>query len=232
MHARISTVAFLGIDIVDVDVQVHLGGGVGAFLHVGLPDKTIAESRERVRAALDGIHRARIQTIHAFCGSLLRERPVEAALDPQFVQLDEMQASAEFDRAFREWFDRVLENPPEGLVVAMERGLGASKVRALAEMMQMHRAVLPMAMPAVPMPDIDEFVDVLLINASELRTLLDGCDPDDPGADDIRKIITLADQVDILWVIDNSTSMINEQEAVALGAEDFISNLRKSGVIQ
>ena len=55
MHARISTVAFLGIDIVDVDVQVHLGGGVGAFLLVGLPDKTIAESRERVRAALAAI---------------------------------------------------------------------------------------------------------------------------------------------------------------------------------
>lgn len=31
--------------------------------------------------------------------------------------------------------------------------------------------------------------------------------------------------VDILWVIDNSVSMLNEQEAVALGAEDFIANL-------
>ncbi len=55
MQARISTVAFLGIEIVDVDVQVHLGGGFGAFVLVGLPDKTIAESRERVRAALAAI---------------------------------------------------------------------------------------------------------------------------------------------------------------------------------
>jgi magnesium chelatase family protein len=55
MQARISTVAFLGIDIVDVDVQVHVGGGFGAFVLVGLPDKTIAESRERVRAALAAI---------------------------------------------------------------------------------------------------------------------------------------------------------------------------------
>jgi hypothetical protein len=36
-----------------------------------------------------------------------------------------------------------------------------------------------------------------------------------------------SNQVDILWVIDNSTSMINEQEAVALGAEDFIANLAR-----
>jgi magnesium chelatase family protein len=55
MQSRMSTVAFLGIDIVDVDVQVHLGGGVGAFVLVGLPDKTIAESRERVRASLAAI---------------------------------------------------------------------------------------------------------------------------------------------------------------------------------
>jgi len=55
MHARATTVAFAGIDIVDVDVQVHLGGGLPAFLLVGLPDKTIAESRERVRAALAAI---------------------------------------------------------------------------------------------------------------------------------------------------------------------------------
>ncbi|MFM8678226.1 MAG: YifB family Mg chelatase-like AAA ATPase [Alphaproteobacteria bacterium] len=55
MHARATTVAFAGLDIVDVDVQVHLGGGLPAFLLVGLPDKTIAESRERVRAALAAI---------------------------------------------------------------------------------------------------------------------------------------------------------------------------------
>ncbi len=52
MVARINTVAFHGIDVVDVDVQVHLGGGLPAFAVVGLPDKTVAEARERVRAAL------------------------------------------------------------------------------------------------------------------------------------------------------------------------------------
>lgn len=34
-----------------------------------------------------------------------------------------------------------------------------------------------------------------------------------------------SNQVDILWVIDNSVSMLNEQEAVAAGADDFVSNL-------
>lgn len=52
MVARVNTVAFQGIDVVPVDVQVHLGGGLPNFNVVGLPDKTVGESRERVRAAI------------------------------------------------------------------------------------------------------------------------------------------------------------------------------------
>ena len=55
MVARINTVAFLGVNVVDVDVQVHLVAGLPAFSVVGLADKAVAESRERVRAALSAI---------------------------------------------------------------------------------------------------------------------------------------------------------------------------------
>ena len=59
MVARISTVAFQGIEVVDVDVQVQVASGLPAFTVVGLPDKAVAESRERVRSALDAIGRGR-----------------------------------------------------------------------------------------------------------------------------------------------------------------------------
>src|SRR3954470_8882846 len=52
MVARVNTVAFQGIDVVDVDVQVHIGGRLPSFMLVGLPDKAVGKSRERVRAAL------------------------------------------------------------------------------------------------------------------------------------------------------------------------------------
>ena len=52
MVARVRTVAFQGIDTVDIDVQVHIASGLPRFTIVGLPDKAVAESRERVRAAL------------------------------------------------------------------------------------------------------------------------------------------------------------------------------------
>ncbi|MGC6534697.1 MAG: YifB family Mg chelatase-like AAA ATPase [Parvibaculales bacterium] len=55
MVAHIKTVAFQGVDAVPIDVQVHLAPGQNAVTIVGLPDKSVAESRERVRAALSAI---------------------------------------------------------------------------------------------------------------------------------------------------------------------------------
>lgn len=52
MVSRVSTVAFEGIDARPVDVQVQVTSGSVAFVLVGLADKAVAESRERVRAAL------------------------------------------------------------------------------------------------------------------------------------------------------------------------------------
>jgi len=53
--ARIATFAFSGIEPVPVEVQVQIASGLPAFLLVGLPDKAVTESRERVRAALTGL---------------------------------------------------------------------------------------------------------------------------------------------------------------------------------
>ncbi|VAX04067.1 MG(2+) CHELATASE FAMILY PROTEIN / ComM-related protein, partial [hydrothermal vent metagenome] len=55
MVAHIGTVAFVGIEARLVDVQVQVASGLPSFTIVGLPDKAVAESRERVRAALGAI---------------------------------------------------------------------------------------------------------------------------------------------------------------------------------
>ena len=55
MVSRVATVAFKGIEAVPVDVQVHMASGMVAFSIVGLGDKAVAESKERVRAALSAI---------------------------------------------------------------------------------------------------------------------------------------------------------------------------------
>ena len=53
MLARVNTIAFNGLSVLDVDLQLQISSGLPAFNIVGLPDKTIAESKERVRAALN-----------------------------------------------------------------------------------------------------------------------------------------------------------------------------------
>jgi predicted ATPase with chaperone activity len=55
MVAHVKTVAFEGVETTDVDVQVQIAPGLPAFTVVGLPDKAVAESRERVRAAIHAL---------------------------------------------------------------------------------------------------------------------------------------------------------------------------------
>ncbi len=55
MYAQISTLAFVGVEARAVEVQVRITPGQQAFMIVGLPDKAVAESRERVRNALHAV---------------------------------------------------------------------------------------------------------------------------------------------------------------------------------
>lgn len=53
--SRVRSFAFSGIDAVPVTVEVQIASGLPAFLVVGLADKSVAEARERVRAALTAL---------------------------------------------------------------------------------------------------------------------------------------------------------------------------------
>ncbi|MEM0922605.1 MAG: YifB family Mg chelatase-like AAA ATPase [Pseudomonadota bacterium] len=55
MVTRAHTVAFLGVEARPVEVQCALTAGLPAFNLVGLPDKAVSESKERVRAAMTAI---------------------------------------------------------------------------------------------------------------------------------------------------------------------------------
>ncbi len=55
MVALVATVAYLGLEARAVEVQVQLSSGIPRFVIVGLADKAVAESRERVRGALSAI---------------------------------------------------------------------------------------------------------------------------------------------------------------------------------
>jgi len=74
-----------------------------------------SERRCHLEDALAHLEEARVSTIHALCADLLRERPVEARIDPQFEVMTEVQSQALYHQVFRLWFERKLENLPDGI---------------------------------------------------------------------------------------------------------------------
>ncbi|MBI3050061.1 MAG: UvrD-helicase domain-containing protein [Acidobacteria bacterium] len=75
----------------------------------------------RLSAAVQNLEEAHVSTIHGFCADLLRERPVEAGVDPLFRVLTEDQARRLFDQAFEGWLQHQLERPPEGVRRSLRR---------------------------------------------------------------------------------------------------------------
>ena len=78
-------------------------------------------ARARLEDARTHLEEARVSTIHTFCADLLRERPVEAGVDPQFEVLTEADADRLFGDAFAHWLEEQLENPGEGVRRALRR---------------------------------------------------------------------------------------------------------------
>ena len=77
--------------------------------------------RTNIENALEHLEEASIGTIHSFCAQILRERPVEAVVDPAFEELSEQQAVRIFERAFRAWFQQKLAQGTPALRRALTR---------------------------------------------------------------------------------------------------------------
>ena len=83
--------------------------------------ETSGESAVNLQAALAHLEEASIGTIHAFCAQVLRERPVEACVDPAFEELNELQSGELRNRAFHAWFQKRLNEDSPALRRALMR---------------------------------------------------------------------------------------------------------------
>lgn len=71
--------------------------------------------------ALAHLEEARVATIHGFCADILRERPVEAGVDPAFEPLSEAESQRLYEEAFTLWLQHKLADPPEGVRRSLRR---------------------------------------------------------------------------------------------------------------
>jgi ATP-dependent exoDNAse (exonuclease V) beta subunit len=107
--------------------KASLAGGEGELVAVTFTEKAAGEMKLRLRTeiekaraaasgderarldhALEQLEAARIGTIHAFCADILRERPVEACIDPLFEVAAEDEQDRLYDEAFTRWFQATL----------------------------------------------------------------------------------------------------------------------------
>ncbi|HPD17246.1 MAG TPA: UvrD-helicase domain-containing protein [Planctomycetota bacterium] len=142
-----------------------------------------AESRARYAQALDDLGHAPIGTIHAFCAGLIRERPVEAGVDPQFRVLDELEGSLVRDRAWDDWLEEQLAAGNLALLRAVAHGLRlegeGNTLRALALKMCGCRDLLDRLPAAPPAPDVGPFLAEARQGLADLVALVDGhCNPE------------------------------------------------------
>jgi ATP-dependent helicase/nuclease subunit A len=130
------------------------------------------QERERLLEAARGLYRAHIETIHSFAAALLRERPVEAPIDPLFEVLDELAAGLAFDAAYERFQDELFSEERPELELALRRGFTIRELREACGHVHAHRYLLPLAHPGADPGDHDAVLKSFQSIANELQELL------------------------------------------------------------
>jgi ATP-dependent exoDNAse (exonuclease V) beta subunit len=147
-------------------------------------EKAFNESeRNHLLASLEQLEEARIGTIHSFCADLLRERPVEARVDPAFEVAPEDIAGVLFESAFERWFEETLKDPGPGMRRLLRRrdaiqGEGPRPIaRGAANALREWRD-FDAAWERVPF-DRDREIDGLVDDIAKLAEMAKGGRPED-----------------------------------------------------
>ncbi len=96
----------------------------------------LSPASERARQALRDIEIASVSTFHAFAVSLLKERPIEAGLDPHFTALDEIRSELFFREVWEPWIGNALAERRLPLEKALRGGLSIEILQELAGTMR------------------------------------------------------------------------------------------------
>ncbi len=117
--------------------QIELEEAIARVRDAGGDDDLV----ERLDAALRDVERAFIGTIHAFCSRLLRERPIEAGLDPAFSELVDVDAEEHRRRFWHAWLDRLQASEDPALPALADVGIAPADLFGAFERLDDYRDV-------------------------------------------------------------------------------------------
>ena len=113
-----------------------------------------AEKATVLREAIDRIDRAFLGTIHAFCARLLRERPIEAGLDPEFQEAQEAEAQLLQERFWTSFVERIISDSDPLVEQLARAGLRVDQLRkAFDQMVENLDVEYPAEPVAAPGPE-------------------------------------------------------------------------------
>jgi ATP-dependent exoDNAse (exonuclease V) beta subunit len=173
------------------ELRERLYLAIDAALSSAVPEN----ERYHLREARRQFDRAPIATVHAFCAELLRERPVEARVDPDFTVLDAFAASLLRHEVWREWLAQEMERSPEVLKQALRADMKLGHVEALRDFLLEHRDSLAF-LPAPVNDRIDEFARQCLGTLEKLTTCAHSCVDQTDRA--YRQILALRDLAEVM----------------------------------
>lgn len=114
---------------------------------------TEGEERHRIEEALARLDTAFVGTIHAFCARLLRERPVEAGVDPGFEEMEQPEDEAARGEAWERYAERLFSSESPLLPRLAELGMKLEELRPTFQKMCENEDVLPSVPDETPAPD-------------------------------------------------------------------------------
>lgn len=179
-------------------------------LEKALLGEPASEEYQRISEALSDLERMQVTTIHSFCGSLLRERPVEANLDPNFEVADGLMARLLRREIWEAWFERQMDGDGPALRRAVLNGIKTDQIFEMARSLIENRDVLgylPSPQPPEEMGKaIARFIQTFQEELASLNSLKQYC----RHAED-RALLTIEELDGILRKIE-SISVREEKE--------------------
>lgn len=162
-----------------------------------LLEESSSDKNQRISEAISDLERMQVTTIHSFCGSLLRERPVEAGLDPNFEVADDLTSSLVQAEVWEGWLEKQMDANDPALRQAVLIGITPEQIRKVSEFVLENHDVLQF-LPSPPSPEeveksIGQFFQSFQKSVSSLESLKEYCkNPDDDKA--AQKIEQLKEQ--------------------------------------
>ncbi|MFY9549739.1 MAG: UvrD-helicase domain-containing protein, partial [Thermoanaerobaculia bacterium] len=111
------------------------------------------DERARIEAALARLDTAFVGTIHAFCERLLRERPVEAGVDPGFDEMEQPEDEAARQEAWERYAEKLFSQESPVLSHLSALGIRLEDLRKTFDELCENEDVRPAVPPESPPPD-------------------------------------------------------------------------------